>query len=304
MLIRYLFFGLIGLGIGFRASAQLSATGREKLMQEQDSLQKMSFDMINASMSQDRQKANDQFIPALVEALKIKYSYDFPFDSLKQVSILYDKDSTFRIFTWAISQSDIHYRFYGALQMNTRDGKLRLFPFFDNTMYIHNQDTITDNKSWLGALYYNMVETKEKGQDLYTLMGWCGFSFRTNKKVLDVLTFKDGHPVFGAPVFNFENDSVDRRIENRFFLEYRRDGNAGMNYNPNLNMIIYDHLTSLKKDTADKATLVPDGTYEGFKWEKGYWMHVPKVFHDTLAKPPIPNPLEFRKNIIGNEDEK
>ncbi len=300
---KHLFWGMICLSLGFSARAQLSGMDRKRLLQEQDSLQKLSFEMVNASMSQDRQSACDQFIPALVNALKVEYSYDFPFDSLKQVSILYDKDSTFRIFTWAIARSDIQYRFYGALQMNSRDGKLRLFPFFDNTLYTHNPDTITSNEAWLGALYYNMVETKKKGRPLYTLMGWCGFSFRTNKKVLEVLTFKEGHPVFGAPVFNFEKDSLDRGIRNRFFLEYKRDGNAGMNYNPRLQMIIYDHLTSLKKDPENKATLVPDGTYEGFKWENGYWIHVPKVFHDTLVRPPVPNPLEFNKSIEGNESQ-
>lgn len=294
-----IFFLLICLSITTETRAQLSEAGKNKLVQKQDSLQKLSYTMVNASMSQDRQKACEQFIPLLVKALETRYSYEFPFDSLKQVSILYDKDSTFRIFTWAIARSDIHYRFYGALQMNTSDGRLKLFPFFDNTLYTHDPDTITSNKAWIGALYYNMIQTKYKSGTFYTLFGWGGFSFRTNKKLLEVLTFQNGKPVFGAPVFNFKKDSIDGGITNRFYLEYKRDGNASMNYNPNINMIIYDHLISLNDQPENKASLVPDGTYEGFKWENGYWMHVSRVFHDTLERPPMPVPLPFNKNIEG-----
>lgn len=296
----YVFFLLAGLSAATQTRAQLLDEGRNELEQVQDSLKELTYQMINAPMAEERQNASDTFIPAFVDALKIKYSYEFPFDSLGQISIVYDKDSTFRIFSWAIAVSNIQYRFYGALQVNTKDGSLKLFPFFDNTFDIHNLDTIAGPQSWIGALYYNMIRTKYKDQTYYTLMGWCGYSLNTNKKLLEVLTFKNGQPVFGAPVFNFKNDTVSSGVKNRFFLEYKRDGGAGLNYDTDLDMIVYDHLVSLKGQREDKASLVPDGTYEGFKWVNGYWMHVPKVFHQAVEKPPIPRPLKFGNNIEGN----
>ncbi len=295
-----IFFLLVCLFITTETRAQLSEEGRNKLEQVQDSLKSLTYQMINAPMSESRQNASDAFIPAFVDALKTKYSYDFSFDSLGQISIIYDKDSTFRIFTWAIAMSNIQYRFYGALQFNTKDGSLKLFPFFDNTFDMHNLDTITSPKAWIGALYYNMVKTQYKDQTYYTLMGWCGYSLNTNKKVLEILTFKNGQPIFGAPVFNFQNDSVSSDIKNRFFLEYKRDGGAGLNYDNDLNMIVFDHLISLKGQEENKASLVPDGTYEGFTWVNGYWMHIPKVFHQAVEKPPIPHPLKFGNKIEGN----
>jgi hypothetical protein len=286
---------------GLSAEAQLSSANRQLLRQKQDSLRELCYNMVNAPLSNNRMKACDAFIPGLVNALKIKGSFHFPFDSLKQVSIIYDEDSTFRIFTWGIALTNIRYRFYGALQMNTRDGQLKLFPFFDNTSYIQNRDTITSNKAWVGALYYNMVKTKHSGNTYYTLMGWGGYSFRSNEKLLDVLTFQNGKPVFGAPLFNFKKDSVPGGIKNRFFLTYKRDGNASMNYDPNLKMIIYDHLTSLNSQPEKKYTLVPDGTYEGFKWKNGYWMHVSKVFNTTSEKPPVPEPVKDKSLLPEGE---
>lgn len=281
------------------APAQLSANGRHFLERQQDSLKRLTNLMINAPMADTRQDASDAFIPAFVHALKTTHSFDFAFDSLGQISMLYDKDSSFRIFTWAIALSKIQYRFYGAIQMNTKNGVLKLYPLFDNTFDTKNMDTITDNKAWIGALYYKMIRNKFQNKTFYTLLGWCGYGFQTNKKVIEILTFKNGSPVFGAPVFNFKNDSVPLEIKNRFFLEYKREGNAGLNFDTSMNMIIFDHLTSLKGDTANKATLVPDGTYEGFKWENGYWMHHPKIFHQTITKPPLPKPLKFDKKIEG-----
>lgn len=295
----YIIFLLACLSISAETYAQLSEKGRAILEHKQDTLKLLTQTMINARMPNVRQNASDDFIPAFVNALKVKYSYDFSFDSLGQISILYDHDSTFRIFTWGIKVSKLQYRFYGAIQKNTEDGRLKLFPLFDNTFDTKNKDTITDHKSWIGALYYNMIRTKFNDRTYYTLMGWCGYSLRTNKKVLEILTFKNGKPVFGAPVFSFKNDTTNTGIENRFFLEYKRDGAAGLNYDTSLHMIVYDHLTSLKGQSDSKATLVPDGTYEGFKWESGYWIHVPKVFHNTIERPPMPNPLKFDKKIEG-----
>jgi hypothetical protein len=205
---KKLFCILIIVLSGLSAEAQLSSANRQLLQQKQDSLQELCYKMVNADLSKDRMDAGNAFIPRLVKALEIKGSFHFPFDSLKQVSIIYDEDSAFRIFTWGIALSDIRYRFYGALQMNTPDGELKLFPFFDNTGYTQNKDTVTSNKAWIGALYYNVVKTKHAGETYYTLMGWGGYSFRSNEKLLDVLTFKNGEPVFGAPIFNFKKDSV------------------------------------------------------------------------------------------------
>ena len=296
-------FLLGSLSLPFETNAQLHAANANTLAAAQDSLQQLSYKMINAPTAEQRQKACGQFIPLFVNALKTPHSYAFPFDSLKQISILYDKERTFRIFTWAIALSEIQYRFYGALQIKTADGSLKLYPFFDNTPYIQNLDTITSPKAWIGALYYGMRKTTYNGKDIYTLMGWCGFSLQTNKKVLDVLTFQNGEPVFGAPLFSFPDDSVQHELQNRFFLEYKRDGNASMNYDSTTQMIVYDHLMSLNSQPDNKASLVPDGTYEAFKWINGKWVHLPRVFDETIEKPPVPKPLLETQPIEGNKNQ-
>jgi hypothetical protein len=290
---------LLGAALG-TGSAQTRDFSRIRSME--DSLGIFAGQMVNAMDANTRYQACMAFIPHLVHALETPYSFDYPFDSLKQVSIVYPPDSSFRIFTWAITTNDgISYRFYGTLQMHTRDGKLKLFPFFDNTRYTSDLDTVTSNKAWIGALYYRVLENKRKGRNIYTLFGWHGVNFESNQKLLEALSFKDGEPVFGAPVFDFSRDSVPGKTLNRFLLIYSKNGEVGLNYDPDQKLIVYDHLVSLTGKPEEKYTLVPDGTYEGFKWQGGSWVHLSRIFNTVSQKPPVPQPMKFKKNILEKD---
>jgi hypothetical protein len=76
-----------------------------------------------------------------------------------------------------------------------------------------------------------------------------------------------------------------------------------MNYDPDLQMILVDHLVSESDEPDNPWTLIPDGDYEGFKWENGKWLHVNKVFNQKLKDGEFPMPDPLRDNE-GNNDEK
>ena len=75
-----------------------------------------------------------------------------------------------------------------------------------------------------------------------------------------------------------------------------------MNYDREMDMIVYDHLISEDNTPDKKYTLVPDGDYEGFKWVNGKWQHVDKVFDFKLkdGQAPVPEPL---KDETGKSNE-
>ena len=64
-----------------------------------------------------------------------------------------------------------------------------------------------------------------------------------------------------------------------------------------MKMIIYDHLISENNQPDKKYTYIPDGDYEGFKWENGKWLHVDKVFTFKLqdGQAPVEKPLKEGK---------
>jgi hypothetical protein len=279
---------------------RISATDAASLAVQQDSLHYLSDMILRGKDEQARQEANDRFIPKLVQALKTPYSFNFRFDSLTTVSIQYPQDSSFRIFSWGLELETTFYHHYGAIQMKTDDGKLKLFPLFDNSDYM-NPDTIANNKSWYGCLYYKIIQRHYFNAEFYTLFGWDANNIRSQKKLIDVLMFKDGQPIFGGPFFSFMEDSTPKPTRNRFILEYKKDATISLSYNAEMDMIVYDHLISETNQKSKPSTFVPDLDYEGFKWKAGKWMHIDKVFHDALplGKFPVQQPLDQRrKNMM------
>lgn len=267
---------------------------------KEDSLKQLGSKFTTDTVLDNRRKACFDFIPKFVSALKTDNSFYYPFDSLETVSKIYSPDSSFRIFTWQLVLPQGHFRYYGVIQM--RSTKLKIFPLFDHsdTMTYHSQKVLpADN--WYGALYYNIIQNKSDKVTYYTLFGFEAADIVTRRKVVDVLTFDEsGKPQFGAPIFYFKMEEDTFRYKKfdtltRFFIEYNYKAPTVLNYDVQLEMIVFDHVTPpVDKARGATFTYVPDGTYEGFKWGNGHWNWVEKVFTFAINEdnnPPVPVPL-------------
>jgi hypothetical protein len=277
----------------------ISKTDRHFLMKKEDSLKVFATRILMDTKDYGRFKADSAFTKTFVRALKTTNSFYYPFDSLQTISTLYAPDSSFRIFTWQLIISDNFVRQHGAIQMRTTDGSLKLLPLIDKSELIHDQnDTITNNRAWIGALYYKIIETKDKDNDqpCYTLFGYDENNARSTKKLLDVLTFDENdQPVFGAAdYFHFEADSAVKDPVHRFILEFKKDASPTLTYDDDLGMIVVGHLISETNEPFKKWTLIPDGDYEGFKWDKNRWVHIDKIFHQVTpdGQAPTPDPIK------------
>ena len=221
------------------ASGQQSAS-LAALTRDQDSLIRLSAAVREAEANTVRFEKNGQFIKTLVNALKTPGSFNFKFDSLKNVSLVLSPDKTFRIFSWYVPTNEGGYRYYGAIQLNTKDGQLKLFPLIDDTEAFKDTNLISDNKKWFGARYYDIIPVINSGrQTYYALLGWKGNTSKTTKKVIDVLSFNDGLPVFGKAIFEGVKGSV---VQSRIVFEYHKLNSMTLRMDKSLNMIVFDHL--------------------------------------------------------------
>jgi hypothetical protein len=287
------------------AQAQSIPSPVVKLLNKQeDSLKRFADSMINASSPVTRFRSDSNFVRGLVRALRTKNSFYYPFDSLRTISHLYSPDSAFRIFTWQLKKDEYTYLQKGAIQMKTPDGSLKLFPLFDYSMFTAKAaDSVRRKDNWIGAIYYKIIHKKAKGRDYYTLLGFDDFSISSNKKWIEVLTFdQQGQPVFGGPYISFAEDSVKKPVQARFQIEYKKEASTVLNYDPELDMIVFDHLISESDEPAKKNTYIPDGTYEAFKWVNGQWVHVDKIFNSSLQDGQFPVEQKIRDDA-GNIDE-
>jgi hypothetical protein len=242
---------------------------QQQLMTFQDSLKQISHKMVNDSIEPERYNASYKLIKTLVNALKTPYSFNFPFDSVKTISIQSSPDKRFRIFSWHVMNNDGSYRYYGTIQTNKPDGKLELLPLIDYTSVFKNpSDSITTNDKWFGAQYYKIIPVLNNAPfPYYVLLGWKGNTVKSTKKIIEILYFKDGKAYFGMPVFDGDQDNPGKK---RIIFEYDRRASMFLNYEPQINTIVYDHLAPPDPKLKGKFELYgPDFSYDGFKLVNG-----------------------------------
>lgn len=267
------------LAVSARAQKKVPATIKQ-LQQQEESMRQFADAIVNATETADRSVADSIFTRALVQALKTPYSFSYPFDSLTTISKLYAPDSTFRIITWQVMKDFTYYRQKGAIQFRTADGSLKLTPLYDASPFTDNPfDSARSNMQWIGAVYYNIIQKTYNNKNYYTLLGYDENDERSTRKWMEVLTFDDNNrPVFGGRYFNFPSDGIKPpQPAYRFCLEFKKEANAKLNYDPALDIITFAKLESETGVPTEHYTLVPTGGYEGFKWTNGKWVFMPVV---------------------------
>jgi len=265
-----LFLLVAGLGKVAWGQRPLNEPQLSRLNAYQDTLKELAFKVINSPDQAERYESNAIMVRTLVRALQTQNSYTFNFDSLKSLSIQKSPDNAFRLFTWHVMNRNGTYRFYGAIQMNSSE-KLQLHPLVDYSSNITSpQDTVLDSNHWLGSQYYKIVPvTKNTAAPYYVLLGWKGNNVKSTKKVIEVLHFKNGKPVFGMPVFE---GKAAFNGKHRIVFEYSRSVSMMLNYEAGENRIVFDHLAAPAPEMENNPALFgPDLSYDGLKLVNGRW---------------------------------
>jgi len=293
---------LILLACKISVAQQTGMAERKILRQKEDSMKALAVKIIMGRNPYDRFSADSSFTKIFVRALKVKNSFYYAFDSLQTISQLYAPDSSFRIFTWQMVINDNVIRQHGAIQMRTSDGSLKLFRLIDKSdVTQHLQDTIGNNDGWIGAIYYKIIQKKSFNQNYYTLLGFDENNIRSQRKFIEVLSFSNEEPVFGGRFFSFEEDTVFKSSVSRYVMEFKKDAGPRLAYDPELDMIIAEHLISESGEPNKKWTYIGDGDYEGFKWKNGKWVHIEKIYKyvTPMGKEPVPNPVRDNDGNIN-----
>ncbi len=287
---------VLGLALTARGQGRFDSLTLEKMHGMEMQLLGMGDSMISDSSETVRIRNAYLQIPVLVEILKIPGSFHYPFDSLRAVSLTYAPDSGFRVFTWQFRLNSGRYRHLGAVQLNS--DSLRLIPLFDASDFMETpEDSISGPRKWYGAMYYKAMMQLSGDTAFYYFFGYDPNDPFSTRKLVEVMHFEDGELILGARKFYFPGRDSNL-YQARFFIEYKKDVSASLNFDDSRNMIIYDHLVPLNPLSEAGADRVPDGTYEGFEYKNGRWEHVSKVFHEAINEfdnPPVPRPLDFEK---------
>ena len=257
--------------------------------------------MVNAVEGKHRTRANQEFNTLFDQYIR---SSSFDAEALKEVKYISQQstdNADFTIYTWQLKASENSYKSFGYIKMHSGEvHELKSVPHEEIDMPYE----LYGAQDWLGMLYYKIMPTMVEGKDAWLLFGYDGFSKLEHRKVLDVLSFDEaGQPVFGAEIFKKEEKSSRDNISNRIVLRYSMDSNVTLNYNPNLDIIMHDHLINrMGRIPGQGETWLSDGSYEGYKWDGSMWVYDEKVFEQITEEGNYPRPvpvLDMRKEGRG-----
>jgi hypothetical protein len=270
-----------------------------QLQASEDSLRKLASLVFHCKTDESRTKANTRFLAFLGETLKLEGSFEYPFDSLKDIGKLKAPDATFRIYDYNLQKDDGSMVYYGFIQrINPKTKKTDLFELNDKSSEIKNPESQSlDCKKWFGALYYKIIRNKSGPNIYYTLLGWDGHNNMTWRKLIEVLWFdKEGSPHFGESIF-----VMGKLPKKRVVFEFRAEMIMALKYNEEKGMIIFDNLAPESPEGKGiYETYVMDGSYNGFVFKKGKWQYIPDV---NALNPKSPND-KFYEDPRGESDKK
>ncbi len=228
---------------------------------------------------QVRVVASNELEELLQKTLEMEGSYAYNFKDLEGISILQAPNKDFRIFSWQLYVDKNDYQYRGFIQK--KDGKV--YKLDDKSDEMRGVEfSLLKPEKWYGALYYNMQAFEHEGQACYLLFGLDSYGFFNRRKILEVLYFDEsGQPMFGKTVLEMKDGRGQLRQVKRMIMEYSATVSVTLNYNKNLQKVVFDHLVYGSPVKGEMPTNVPDGSYSGMEMTKeGFWRYVDKVYKD------------------------
>lgn len=233
-------------------------------------LNQLSIDLVSEANDETKQKVNTEFQTLLQEALALNGSFDYPFKNIRAISILKSNDKI-KIYNWALPFEDETYQYFALVQIKLNKDEYKIVELIDKSAELKKPEsqTLTD-KTWFGALYYEIIYDKKLGNDTYTLLGWDGDYNLTNKKIIDVMTVnKSGVIKFGSSIFKME-----KKVQKRVIFTYSETAVMSLKYDAKQQLIVFDYLVPTESSlTGIYEYYGPSlDSFDAFIIEKNHWL--------------------------------
>lgn len=287
---KFSILSLLLVALSINVNAQLSRTTINDLNFYADII-------ANAGNPIHKQRAHDEFAKLFDQWLNSDDYNESDLESIQWLSVKKPEDESFSLVTWQLLKggSDNHY--FGYIIKDGKAHRLSSTNIDEDLEY-----NILGADEWAGVMYYNILTVTKNEEKIYILFGYDAHKNYENRKIADVLTFENDKPVFGYEIFKKQEGENRGVIKTRLVLDYASDSNVSLNFNPNLDMIVLDHLIPrMGRIPGQGPTMLPDGSYVGYKWDGEYFNHVDKIYHETQDEAPFPKPVlgNDSRNILG-----
>lgn len=221
-------------------------------------------------------------------------NFDHELDSVPFLGQLASWDGVIRMICWNLAFDDGSFQYHCVMRHRANKEKVVVTVFADNAAeWDRMERKPVRPHDWYGALYYNLIANRYRGQTYYTVLGWDGNDNITNRKVVDVISIQGSTVILGAALFK---DAKGRPV-NRLIYEYANDVSMALNYDEKEKMIIMDHLAPEDSRFEGQYQFYgPDFSYDALEFKKGEWVLQKDVFAKNRSLNNLPenaNPGDF-----------
>lgn len=265
------------------------------LEQDEDDLIKIAPFVISSTTDSAKKASANELLTKLLEVLANPASFEYEFANLRMttVAIASHPKANVKLFTFNIILKNGVFNQYGVIQRKTKSG-ISLFTLFDSAQNLPKDylETTLEHPEWIGGLYYQMIPHKIKRKQYYVLMLFDGHNVNSNRSIIDVLSFENDLPVWGAPIFR---DGIeDPSEEMRVVFEYHKSSRILMRYEEEQKIIVFDEVgPPFPAAQGNVYYYIPTGDYSGYKPSKK-GIFTKEALEVTDFGQGIPNPSIFR----------
>jgi hypothetical protein len=257
-------------------------SGETRLVYFPDVEMKLLFDkLLTCGVDAEMESLSEAIWSRLSVLLAIPDLFNYDFNDYDKLSTLLSPDGKLKISTWNIEYRNGENAFYGGISTKT-DNSVRVTRLTDTykTVRSPEQASLTPAR-WYGAIYYEMIENRYRGETVYTLLGYNGNNPFSKIRVIEALTIAgNGTPRFANAIF-----TDDKRSRRRLIFEYSNRANMMLRYDRNQRMIVMDNLAPYDSMFEnDPRYYGPDFTHNGLRFERGKWV----LYNEIDLRNPAP----------------
>jgi hypothetical protein len=196
-------------------------------------------------------------------------SFEYKWERLDKIGKLKSDDEKVKVFSWLYMQSRNDYLYSAYIQFENKKGEyevIKLLPSNSETRY--SEEFLQNTENWHGKIYYDMLTTEYKRKVFYTLLGADFNNIISSFKTIEVVAIQRDRPVFRGDQF-----LVGGKVKDRIVIEFSSEIAVSLRYNPDLGIIVHDHLAPLHPIYQGNYQFYgPDGSYDGYLFEEGIWV--------------------------------
>lgn len=234
-------------------------------------IHRLFLEIKKASDFKTRALFNDSVIAVFDSILSCKESFFYGFDSLNTIiTCMQSDDKLWRLINWNIPHDDGTHSYFGYTQYYIKNKDTLITTKLTNTKntVVNPEQQTLSFDNWYGTLYYEIIPTQiGKKERIYVLLGWDGYKLLATRKIIDVVSFNEGVPVFGKAVF-----SMQHGLQKRIIFTYNHRVNMKLRWDNITGLIIYDNLEPIAGISPNvEGFLAPSLIFDGLKWNGDIW---------------------------------